>query len=140
MTTEVEQFAPHDMSWQQQLRLRVGKVLRQSLDALSGRLPWVLASWRPEKPVRIQSDSQPHEAAANSLLLAEPGKTLTVVAIQGGDAIRRRLHELGLIPGIEFRLLQSSGGPLLLAVRDSRLAIGRATAAAICVQHVESKE
>jgi ferrous iron transport protein A len=35
---------------------------------------------------------------------------------------------MGLTPGVTLRVVQDSGGPLLLAVRDARLAIGRGMA------------
>jgi Fe2+ transport system protein FeoA len=68
------------------------------------------------------------------LTLATPGEELILVAINGGDALRHRLTELGLVPGVNFRVLQSEGGPLLLAVRDARLAIGRGMAHKILVK------
>jgi ferrous iron transport protein A len=96
--------------------------------------------WRLYNVLIDQSNSASplvNGAAARSLLpltLATPGEELTLVTINGGDTIRHRLTELGLVPGIDFRVLQSEGGPLLLAVRDSRLAIGRGMAHKILVQ------
>lgn len=42
--------------------------------------------------------------------------------------LRRRLAELGLTPGVQMRILQNNGGPVLISVRNSRLALGRETA------------
>jgi len=45
-----------------------------------------------------------------------------------GRRLRRRLAELGLTPGVEMTVLQNTGGPVLVCVRNSRLALGRQTA------------
>lgn len=37
----------------------------------------------------------------------------------------RRLRELGLTPGVEVRVVQDAGGPMLVSVRGSRVALGR---------------
>lgn len=42
--------------------------------------------------------------------------------------LRRRLAELGLTPGVQMQILQNNGGPVLISVRNSRLALGRETA------------
>jgi len=46
----------------------------------------------------------------------------------------RRLAELGLTPGVEFEVLQRGNGPIILAIRNSRLALGRGTAEQILVE------
>ena len=68
------------------------------------------------------------------LTMAAPGKRLTLVDITAKNGLRRRLTELGLTPGVEFQVLQSQGGPLLLAIHDSRLAVGRGMAQQILVK------
>ena len=59
---------------------------------------------------------------------APVGKMIRLVEIRGGREITHRLVEMGLTPGVEIKVLQDSGGPLLLAVRDSRIALGRGMA------------
>ena len=56
------------------------------------------------------------------------GQKVNLVQIKGGREIKHRLVEMGLTPGVEVRVLQDSGGPLILAVRDSRIALGRGMA------------
>ena len=68
------------------------------------------------------------------LTMARPGEPLTLVEITANNGLRHRLTELGLTPGVEFQVLQSEGGPLLLAVHSSRLAIGRGMAHKILVK------
>ena len=72
------------------------------------------------------------------LTQAVVGQSLRLVRIRGGRAFNHRLAELGLTPGITLRVVQDSGGPLLLAVRDARLAIGRGMAGKIEVISCEA--
>ncbi len=60
-----------------------------------------------------------------------------VVRIQAGRRLNRRLTELGLTPGVPVRVLYVNGGPMLIAVRGTRLAIGRGMADKILVRDVE---
>ena len=62
------------------------------------------------------------------------GQSAEVVHIGAEKATRRRLLDLGVLPGVDLRVLQSAGGPLLVAVRDSRLAIGRTLAQTVFVK------
>lgn len=55
---------------------------------------------------------------------AVAGQHVRLVSIQGGKRLTHRLVEMGLTPGVRMRVLQNSGGPLLLAVSDSRIALG----------------
>jgi Fe2+ transport system protein FeoA len=45
--------------------------------------------------------------------------------MQVDRCILRRLLELGLTPGVEVRVVQDAGGPMLVSVRGSRVALGR---------------
>lgn len=71
------------------------------------------------------------------LTMAAPGERLTLVEINAKNGLQRRLTELGLTPGVEFQVLQAQGSPLLLAVHDSRLALGRGMAQKILVKTKE---
>ncbi len=73
-------------------------------------------------------------ADALPLTQARPGQPLRLIKIGGGRRLRHRLAEMGLTPGLEFSVLHAHGGPLLLAVRDYRLAVGRGMAEQIFVQ------
>ncbi|MEJ2758819.1 MAG: FeoA family protein [Anaerolineales bacterium] len=66
--------------------------------------------------------------AIHSLTQAKAGATFTLAEIHGGKEIVRRLVELGLTPGVHLRKLQDAGGPVILAIRDSRIALGRGMA------------
>jgi len=62
------------------------------------------------------------------LTQAPVGKPLQLVKIHGGREITHRLVEMGLTPGSTLKILQNAGGPLLISVRKSRIAIGRGMA------------
>jgi Fe2+ transport system protein FeoA len=68
--------------------------------------------------------------------MAGAGQMVKLVKVAAGPMLTRRLAELGLTPGVQFEILQDQGGPLLLAVRDSRLALGRGMAHKIFVEAV----
>jgi Fe2+ transport system protein FeoA len=78
--------------------------------------------------------------AKNTIPLTQApiGIPLKLERIEGGHKFRRRLVELGLTPGIQLRVLQDSGGPVILAVRDSRLALGRGMAEKLSVIPIEA--
>jgi len=69
------------------------------------------------------------------LTMATPGEDLRLVAINGGQRVRKRLADMGLTPGTTVRVIQAnSQGPLILAFKDDvRLALGRGMAHKIAV-------
>ena len=68
------------------------------------------------------------------LVMARDGERVRIVALRAGRGLDRRLVEMGLAIGMEVQILQrQSDGPLLLAVRDMRLGLGRGMAHKILV-------
>ena len=67
------------------------------------------------------------------LSTAPQKQALTVVKVAAGRRATHRLTEMGLTPGVEVKIVQDNGGPLILAVRGSRLAIGRGLAHKVMV-------
>lgn len=60
------------------------------------------------------------------LPLAAAGQEVVLVNIQGGIQMRHRMAEMGLTPGVRFRVVAASrGGPVVIQVKGSRLMIGR---------------
>ncbi len=57
----------------------------------------------------------------------EPGALAIIKEVHGGFGLRRRLGDLGVLPGDTVEVLRSAaqGGPVLLAIRGARLAIGQ---------------
>ena len=68
------------------------------------------------------------------LAMVGTGQAVKLVKVAAGRILTRRLAEMGLTPGVRLEVLQDQGGPLLLAVRDSRLALGRGMAHKIIVE------
>jgi Fe2+ transport system protein FeoA len=67
--------------------------------------------------------------------MVSPGEEVRLTAIRGGQRMRKRLADLGLNLGMTVRVMQRDGcGPLILAVKDSRLALGRGMAHRIMVE------
>lgn len=62
------------------------------------------------------------------LTMAPSGQDIQLVGVQAGKRLTYRLAELGLTPGVVMSVVQDSGGPILLSVRDSRIAVGRGVA------------
>jgi Fe2+ transport system protein FeoA len=62
------------------------------------------------------------------LSMTAVGETVRLIHIDAGKKLKHRLTELGLTPGVKVTIVQHNGGPLLVAVRDSRVAIGQGMA------------
>jgi Fe2+ transport system protein FeoA len=69
------------------------------------------------------------------LAMVAPGEEVRLTAIRGGRRLRKRLADLGLNLGMTVRVVQRDRhGPLILAVKDARLALGRGMAHKIMVE------
>lgn len=61
--------------------------------------------------------------------------TVRIRALTGGHTFVSRLACLGFTPGVPLRVLQNSGrGPVLVALRDTRVALGRGEARQVLVE------
>lgn len=67
---------------------------------------------------------------------AKVGTTVTIEGISGGGSFRRRLFELGLLPGTEVTVIGIAPlrDPLELSARGGTLSIRRAEASRIAVE------
>lgn len=70
----------------------------------------------------------------------EVGEACCLLQVGAGRRLRRRLAELGLTPGVEMKVLQNTGGPVLICVRNSRLALGREMAGKLDVQPLPEED
>ena len=69
------------------------------------------------------------------LTRVSPESEVTLISIVGGRGIRSKLYSMGLVPGVRLRVLSRNGaGPVIVAVGDFRLAIGRGMAEKILVE------
>lgn len=75
------------------------------------------------------------QAPLMNLSMTSPGEQVRLVSVQGGHELRKRLADLGLNIGEVLQIVQSDlNGPIILAVKDSRLALGRGMAHRIMVE------
>ena len=55
-----------------------------------------------------------------------PGEEVVIDRLVGGKQFQQRLADMGLTPGTKVEVIKASGpGPIILAFRGSRLALGR---------------
>ena len=64
------------------------------------------------------------------------GQNVRLVGIQAEEKLARRLAALGMTPGVELTILQDAGSALVLAVRGSRIALGRPIANDLWVERL----
>jgi ferrous iron transport protein A len=65
----------------------------------------------------------------------DPETEVTLINIIGGKGIRTKLYSMGLVPGTSLKVLNRNGrGPLMVAVKGSRLVIGQGMASKILVE------
>ncbi len=63
-----------------------------------------------------------------------------LVRINAGRGLAARLAAMGLVPGVTVRVLNNAGqGPFVLAVRSSRIVLGRGVARKVLVEPVGGK-
>jgi ferrous iron transport protein A len=68
------------------------------------------------------------------LIAVTPGQEVALIDIQGGRGLRSKLYSMGLIPGVRLTVLGTRGGPVMIAVHDTRLALGVGMAKRIIVE------
>ena len=80
-------------------------------------------------------------ATAFPLAMAQEGERVRVLRLTRGERMAQRLSELGLYLGTEAVMLKRGGeGPVLVAVGDTRLAIGSGMARHVMVTLIEGNE
>jgi Fe2+ transport system protein FeoA len=68
------------------------------------------------------------------LSLAAIGKKIRILSVEGGRGLQERLTSMGLGPGSEIEIVRRGApGPFLVAVKESRLALGANMAQRIIV-------
>ena len=68
-----------------------------------------------------------HPAAgpAMPLALASKGQEVVLASVHGGRGLQHRLAEMGLTPGVRFKVIaKGRPGPFIVLLRDSRLILG----------------
>ncbi|WP_424959685.1 FeoA family protein [Ihubacter sp. rT4E-8] len=65
------------------------------------------------------------------LSMAKPGETVTIRKITGKPEIRQHMAELGFVVDEKVTVVNEAGGNIILQVKDSRIALGKAMSARI---------
>ncbi len=74
------------------------------------------------------------------LAMAWPGQKVKIVSIMAGRGLRQHLIDMGLNAGSEIEVIKRGApGPFLIAVKESRLAIGQGIARKIMVSQSNQK-
>jgi len=71
-----------------------------------------------------------------SLIFGREGEEFEVKAIEGGRSVILRLQEMGIYPGVKLRIISSSNGPIIIALGNTRIALGRGIASKIVVKEM----
>lgn len=107
------------------------------------RLRIPVISHRSDRPnTRLEEDdnmpcSDGSSAGLCPLTTVRTTGVATVQDLRGGSCFRGRLAALGFTPGVSVTVLQNRrSGPLLVMVRDTRIALGRGEARRIIVNPV----
>ncbi len=91
----------------------------------------MFGNWNKQDPTTATDEI--YLNGVRPLSTAPQKQPLKVVKVAAGKRATHRLTEMGLTPGVEVKIVQDNGGPILLAVRGSRLAIGRCLAHKVLV-------
>ncbi|MBI5592330.1 MAG: FeoA domain-containing protein [Deltaproteobacteria bacterium] len=68
------------------------------------------------------------------LVIVQAGRRVRLVSVEAGHGLQGRLAAMGLVPGVEIEVLGNSlHGPFLIAVKGSRIMLGRGMAQKIVV-------
>ena len=63
------------------------------------------------------------------------GQEVALVRVEGGRAFQHRLAEMGLVPGVRFRVTaRGKTGPFIVSVKHTRLVLGEATVDRVLVR------
>jgi Fe2+ transport system protein FeoA len=69
------------------------------------------------------------------------GESVQIRGMDGGHQFLRRLASLGFTPGVHLEVIQNYGhGPIIVRLRDTRVALGRGEAEKILVRKVTEAE
>ena len=71
------------------------------------------------------------------LAMVSPGQVVQVVDVRAGWGPQRRLADMGLIRGVNIRVMNSQRpGPIIIDLKGSRLVLGHGMAQRILVKEV----
>ena len=69
------------------------------------------------------------------LSMVAAGKKVKLLTVNAGRGLKARLANMGLVPGVELEVISNSRrGPFIVAVKETRLLLGRGMAHKIEVE------
>lgn len=76
-----------------------------------------------------------HRKHRGTLSTVQTGESVQIQAMKGGHQFLSRLASLGFTPGTRLTVMQNFGrGPIIVSLRDTRIALGRGEADKILVE------
>ncbi|OQA02573.1 MAG: FeoA domain protein [Planctomycetes bacterium ADurb.Bin401] len=67
-------------------------------------------------------------------------KSVRLLKIEAGQALKARLAAMGLLPGTQFRIINNGHpGPFVIDLKGSRIVLGRGMAGKVVVKPLESQ-
>lgn len=97
----------------------------------------------PSAPSAAPAPGRRADAGADAVPLASipAGAEVVVIRFLGGRRFQHRLTEMGLRPGVRFRVLnRGRPGPFLIGLKDSRLMLGHGMAGRVLVRPAADEE
>ena len=71
--------------------------------------------------------------------LIKSGTTAVIKDIRGNEHLRHELLEQGLVDGCRVKVVKNdTGGPLIISVNETRLALGRGAALQVLVEEADN--
>jgi len=67
------------------------------------------------------------------LTFVKPGDMVKIKDIIGGGVVYKLLMEMGLNKGSKIKMIKNSSGPIIVAVGERRIAVGRGMAMKVMV-------
>ena len=99
---------------------------------------WIIDKVREHDPAHVSGESAFGIMRLGALKM---GETAVVHDFDAGHTLLSRLAALGFTPGAQVKMVQNFGhGPVIVNVRDTRIALGRGEAAKIRVRQVRCGE
>lgn len=82
------------------------------------------------------------EQSLHSLDKLEPAQRGTIRRVRGSNALRRRLLDMGVMPGVEIEVIRIAplGDPVEYMVRGYRLSLRRSEAAHVLVERLPCED
>lgn len=104
----------------------------------TGRADWVIRKVREHDPDHMQAEAYFGIGRLSGL---GTGETAVIHDFDAGHTVLSRLSALGFTPGSQVTMLQNYGhGPVIVGVRNTRIALGRGEAAKIRVRETACGE